>query len=97
MTKGAESGVIADNFGKNEVRILPLSRWKCPICADRHTEKEPHNRNSLYFQMRFFQDHRCSPTWGDCLSGLSPLMKAYWRMEMKKKGVRPEELNDDGR
>ena len=96
QSKGAETGVIADNFGKDEIRLLPLDRWKCPICADRHSEKEPHNRNSLYFQMRFFQDHRRLPTWGDCLGHCSPFMRAYWRGEMAKKGVKAEQLQSYG-
>ena len=96
-SKGAETDVIADNFGKDEIRILPLTRWTCPLCADRHTEKEPHNRNSLYYQMRFFQDHHRLPTWGDTIADCSPFRKAYWKMEMKNKGVKISEIVTDDR
>lgn len=89
--------MIADNFGKDEIRILPLTRWTCPLCADRHTEKEPHNRNSLYYQMRFFQDHHRLPTWGDTIADCSPFRKAYWKMEMKNKGVKISEIVTDDR
>ena len=89
--------MIADNFGKDEIRILPLTRWTCPLCADRHTDKEPHNRNSLYYQMRFFQDHKRLPTWGDTIADCSQFRKAYWKMVMKNKGVKISEIVTDDR
>ena len=89
--------MIQDEFGQDHVRLLPPGTHKCPLCADRHLPHEPHNRNSLYYQMRFYQDHGRFPTWADALTDCSPFMHAYWRGEMTKKGVRREETRSDGR
>ena len=89
--------MIADNFGSNDIRILPINRRVCPLCADKHSKEEPHNRNSLYYKIRFFQEHRRMPTWGDALSDCGPCMRSYWEKEMKKKGVPTEQIITDGR
>lgn len=83
--------MISDEFGRNEIRLLPPREKNCPLCADRHTEKEPHNRNSLYYQMQFFRKHGRLPRWADTLEDCTELMRAYWRGEMVRKGVPVEE------
>ena len=89
--------MISDEIGKDEVRVLPPGMEKCPYCADRHTEKEPHNRNSVYYQMRFFRKHGHMPTWIDALEHCSEMTRAYWTGEMIRKGVRLEEITTDGK
>lgn len=79
--------MIADEFDKNEIRLLAPGKAKCRICADRHSTHEPHNRNSLYYQMKFRRANGREPTWNDALADLSPLTQAYWRGELAKKGV----------
>lgn len=90
--------MVSDEFGKDTIRLLPPGKTKCPLCADRHTAKDPHNRNSLYYQMRFLQDHERLPTWGDAMENCSPFMRAYWRNQMIQKGVKVEEtMTNDGK
>ncbi len=89
--------MISDEFSKDEVRFLPPTKRTCPICADKHFKHEPHNRNSLYYQMMFFREHGRLPRWADALEDTSEMMRAYWMGEMKKKGVRPEEISANGR
>lgn len=89
--------MVSDEFGKDEVRILPPTKSTCPICADRHAKHEPHNRNSLYYQMRFFRKHGRLPRWADALDDTSEMTRAYWMGEMIKKGVRLEEITTDGK
>ena len=89
--------MVSDEFGRNEVRFLPPGRKKCPYCADRHTDKEPHNRNSLYFQMKFFRKRGRLPTWSDALEHCSEITRAHWIAELIKKGVPVEETVRHGR
>ena len=79
--------MIADEFDKDEIRVIAPGRRKCPQCADRHGPHEPHNKNSLYYRAQFYQKHGRFPTWEDAMEGLSQMMTAYWRGEMRKKGV----------
>lgn len=80
--------MIADEFGKDEIRILAPGKWKCPLCADRHSSYEPHNRNSLYYQVKFRRKNGREPTWTDAMGELSQLMRAYWRGELLKKTMK---------
>lgn len=78
--------MIADEMGSSRIRLLAPGTGKCPVCADKHGPYEPHNLNSLYYQARFFRKHRRNPTWEDAMNACSPLMKAYWRGMLAKKG-----------
>ena len=82
--------MVADEFGKDEIRLLAPGKNKCPICADRHSDREPHNRNSLYYQVKFRRKYHRFPQWDDTLAGLNQMMQAYWRGELAKAGVKTE-------
>lgn len=47
------------------IRILIPIRGTCPLCAARHEKGEPHDRDSLYFQLQFYRRHKRLPTWED--------------------------------
>ncbi len=58
--------------------ILPAQPGRCPICAHHHALDEPHNRYSLHYQMRFYQEHGRWPTWGDAMVHCSEETKQRW-------------------
>ena len=58
--------------------------------------REPHDRDSLYYQNRFRRQHKRFPTWADAMAHCSDVTKAAWKDKLLKAGVSPEELGVDG-
>ena len=79
-----------------ETKVCPPGPDKCPICATKHDPREPHARDSLYYQNRFRRRHKRFPTWADALAHCSSVTKAAWKDKLLKAGVSPEELGEDG-
>lgn len=77
------------------IRILPPRKGACPICAATHAPMLPHNRSSLYYQMRFMHEHGRLPTWEDAMEHCSDAMKDEWRAFLKEMGLLPEEVKRD--
>lgn len=69
------------------VVIEPPGAGKCPICACCHPENAPHNRESLYYQMRFRQEHGRFPTWKDAAAHCTDEMRAVFKEQMRQSGV----------
>ena len=83
-------------IGMDQVRILPPKPGTCPECAVDHAPAMPHNRDSLFYQMRFYQQHGRFPTWANAMAHCSDAVKACWKGELAKKGIPPEQLEDHG-
>jgi len=79
-------------FGFDKVMILPPMKGTCPECAAKHEPDWPHNRDSLYYQIRFYQKNGRMPTWGDAMAHCSEDMKRVCREVLTKHGVKTEEL-----
>ena len=86
----------AKEIGMDQVMILPPKPGTCPICAVKHDRKMPHNRDSLYYQMRFYQQNGRFPTWADAMAHCSDIMKAYWIGELAKRGIKISDETPDG-
>ena len=84
------------NQSMQEIRVVPPSPGSCPICATKHDPREPHDRDSLYYQNRFRRQHKRFPTWADAMAHCSDVTKAAWKDKLLKAGVSPEELGVDG-
>ena len=65
--------------------LLPPAKDKCQMCATKHEEHYPHNQQSLYYQMVFFNRHGKYPTWNDAMQHCSNEMQKAWKEELKKK------------
>lgn len=73
--------------------LLPAKPGTCQECAVKHDESQPHNRNSLYYQYHFYNEHGFWPTWGDALAHCDDDdIREYWKTELKSKGVTDDEL-----
>lgn len=66
----------------------------CPMCAVAHSQDLPHNRDSLTYQYKFYDEHGRWPTWEDAMEHCTDEMKAQWRRALAQRGVdttaRPE-------
>ncbi len=80
------------------VVILPPKPGVCPICAVDHEPDQPHNRDSLYYQMKFRQQHGRFPTWADAMAHCDEHVKQLWIAALAERGVSvtmPKETADD--
>ncbi len=59
----------------------------CPECAVRHDPIQPHNRDSLAYQYKFYAQHGRWPTWADAMAHCSKEIKEYWTQALKERGV----------
>jgi len=71
---------------RNGLQFLPPKLGLCQICATDHKPENPHNKDSLYYQMTFRNEHGRSPTWEDAMSHCSEKVKSLWCEELKKLG-----------
>ena len=71
----------------DRIVILPPRPGACPICAARHKENQPHNPESLYYQVRFRQKHRRFPTWADAMAHCSEGIQKIWIDGLAERGV----------
>lgn len=67
--------------------ILPPGPGKCPICAHEHAPEFPHNKNSLYYQYKFYQEHERWPTWADATAHCTEEMKETFVNMYAERGV----------
>ncbi len=74
--------------------LLPPAEDVCRICAVKHEPDEPHNRDSLYYQIKFHKDYQRWPTWGDALAHCPEEVQAIWKSELQEKGIKIGEFED---
>ncbi len=87
---------------QNAMTMLPPAPDVCQECATAHNHDEPHNQQSLYYQMHFQARHGRWPTWTDALAHCSDDVKQHWRQElvklMREKGLEiPPDLQDESK
>lgn len=63
----------------------------CPMCAVKHDPRMPHNRDSLTYQYKFYDENGRWPTWADAMAHCAPEVKAYWTEALQAIGVNVEE------
>lgn len=76
------------NTGKVTVKpttmhMLPAAPGKCPECAVDHPPEQPHNAQSLFYQMQFHGAHQRWPTWKDAVAHCSPDVAASWEAHLR--------------
>lgn len=69
----------------SEFKIVAPGPGRCRVCATVHRKEDPHDRDSLYYQNRFFRKHKRFPTWEDAMSHCTEERKAAFRDELKQR------------
>lgn len=59
----------------------------CPECAVKHDPSQPHNRDSLAYQYKFYDKHGRWPTWSDAMAHCSDFVKEFWVKALREQGV----------
>lgn len=67
--------------------ILPPKPGVCPVCAVKHKQDQPHNPDSLYYQMKFRQQHGRFPTWWDAMAHCEKGVQKLWIDALAERGV----------
>lgn len=73
--------------GMEEIRITAPTPGTCLVCATKHDPRDPHDRDSLYYQNRFYKRHKRFPTWEDAMSHCDAATQAAFREKLKKRGI----------
>lgn len=73
--------------GMEEIKVVAPGPGRCPYCATIHKKGEPHDRDSLYYQNRFFRDNGRFPTWEDAMRHCDDATKEAWTKKLKRRGI----------
>lgn len=65
------------------LRMLPGPPGTCVFCHVEHLPTQPHNQQSLAYQMKFHTLHGRWPTWTDAMAHCEPEVKAEWRSQLR--------------
>lgn len=88
---GGTMQVIDTKTGRVEEKpsgmmMLPAAPGKCPTCAVDHPPEQPHNKDSLFYQMRFHAEHKRWPVWADAVAHCAEPVRAAWERELRALG-----------
>ena len=67
--------------------LLPPAKDVCQECATKHKPDQPHNQQSLYYQVFFYEKYGRYPTWADAIEHCTQVVKDAWKKELIKRGV----------
>ncbi len=60
---------------EGKMLLLPPRPGVCQECAVDHKPEEPHNKDSMYYQMKFKMKNDRWPTWEDAMAHCSQDIK----------------------
>lgn len=83
-TVDAETGEVVETR-RNAGMLLPPAADKCQVCATAHAWDQPHNQQSMYYQMAFYATHSQWPTWSDAMAHCTTEVQARWRQALIEK------------
>lgn len=69
---------------KGGFMMLPAKAGTCPDCATEHAPELPHNKQSLYYQMWFENEHGVGASWIDAMAHCTPEMQEQWKHHLTK-------------
>lgn len=68
------------------VFLMPSAPGTCQLCAVAHQPEQPHNAQSLPYQVRFKSTHGRFPTWADAVAHCPPEISAAWKEKLQEMG-----------
>jgi len=66
--------------------MLPAKAGTCPECAVAHEPELPHNKQSLFYQYHFYNQHGRWPTWADAMAHCDQRTKEFWTAQLTRMG-----------
>ena len=68
--------------------LLPPAPDACQVCATKHEPGQPHNAQSLYWQMAAKMKGEPPVTWKRAMAHCTPAVKKFWTAELRKAGAK---------
>lgn len=89
---GGTMKVIDQRTGRVEEKpsgmmMLPAAPGTCAECAVAHEPGQPHNAQSMFYQMRFHGEHGRWPCWADALAHCAEPVRVAWEAELRRRGA----------
>lgn len=75
------------NVIHKDLTLLPPHPGTCHACAVAHEPDQPHNAQSLYYQVRFRMEFGRPPTWADAMAHCSESVQSAWRAALAERGI----------
>ena len=66
--------------------LLPPNPNVCQECAGDHPKELPHNKDSLYYQYKFYNENGRWPTWMDAMEHCDDKTTAEWSKALIEMG-----------
>jgi hypothetical protein len=79
----AETGKVVEEWG-NALTVLPPRGDVCVECAVDHAWDQPHNQQSLYYQVQFHSKTGRWPSWTDAMEHCPGPVRAAWRKQLRQ-------------
>lgn len=81
LNKKSGSGPVVEH---RTMMLMPAAPGTCPMCAVKHKPADPHNQQSMFYQMRFKMAHGRWPTWADAVAHCPSSVQVMWEMELRR-------------
>lgn len=78
-------GYLKDLHGMTLIGNVP--EGTCQECAVKHDPQQPHNKDSLAYQYKFYDKHGCFPSWADAMAHCPEEVKTVWKRALQERGV----------
>lgn len=73
--------------------LLPPPDGHCRICAVKHEPEQPHNAQSIFYQIRFKLRYGRDSTWADAIAHCDELAQNHWKKSLVDKNAWTEPPN----
>jgi hypothetical protein len=67
--------------------MLPSAEGTCQVCATKHEASQPHNAESLPYQMWFQAMYDRGATWADAVAHCPEEVASVWKEQLLKREV----------
>ena len=78
-------GYLKERHGMTLLGKIP--EGTCQECAVKHASEQPHNRDSLVYQYKFYDKHGRWPTWADAMEHCPEEVKEFWMQALRERGI----------
>ena len=87
-------GYLKDKYG---IEVAPLAQGSgvCRTCGRSHKADQPHDKSSLYYQYRFYDENGRFASWADAMEHCSRTTKMLWRHHLQERGIDPDKVPEE--
>lgn len=68
--------------------LIPPAPDRCQVCATKHEPDQPHNQQSMFYQVGFHLKKGRFPAWADAMAHCDEPTKEIWTRELRARGAK---------